>query len=186
MCHFGHNIDSIARVCQNWENKKDGGCAKTRAIVSRPSIWNPKVWSPYRNEIRWHPRLVFLPASRSTLSSQNLVSIFGKCTSQCLSVRIPYVPRRDSRQIFNFWPLAVDPPTAPSTDSPHADARPETNPISCGAVGADVSHLTWRPQSKHFWCHHQAIITQKKQQHAVARNLTTTTTSALDWVHTFR
>ena len=34
---------------------------------------------------------------------------FGKCRSVCLSVRIPSIPRRDSRQVFNFGSLAVDP-----------------------------------------------------------------------------
>ena len=42
------------------------------------------------------------------------------------------------------------PQTAPSTVSPHADARPEPSPTSCGAVCVDFSHLTGRPQSKHF------------------------------------
>ena len=46
------------------KTKKNGGWAKRRAIGSRPVIWNPKVysvisWSPYRNEIKWHPRLNF-------------------------------------------------------------------------------------------------------------------------------
>ena len=50
MCQFGPNIDFIAKFCQYWKNKKKRGWAKTRAIVSRPLIWNPKVWSPYRNE----------------------------------------------------------------------------------------------------------------------------------------
>ena len=64
----------------------------------------------------------------------------------CLSVcpHPIYTPRRDSRQIFNFWSLAVEPPTAPSTDSPHAGVRPEPNPTSCGAVCVDFLHLTGR------------------------------------------
>ena len=65
LCHFGQTIDFIAKFCQHW--KKKGGWAKTRAMVSRPLIWNPKVWSPYRNETKWHPRLAFLPISRSNL-----------------------------------------------------------------------------------------------------------------------
>ena len=47
--------------------KKASGWAKTRARVSRPLIWNPNVWYPYRNEIKWHPRLGFLLISRSIL-----------------------------------------------------------------------------------------------------------------------
>ena len=56
---------------------------------------------------------------------------------------------------------SVEPPTAPSTDSPHADARPEPNPTSCGAVCVDFPHLTGRPHSKLFWCHNEAIITRR-------------------------
>ena len=37
-CHFGQNIDFIAKVCQYGKNEKNRGWVKTRAIVSRPLI----------------------------------------------------------------------------------------------------------------------------------------------------
>ena len=39
--------------------EKKGGWARTRAIVSRPLTRILKMWSPYRNESKWHLRLIF-------------------------------------------------------------------------------------------------------------------------------
>ena len=66
-CRFGQNLDFIPNFCQYEKTTKKRGWAKTRAIVPRHLIWNAKVWSPYRSEIRWHSWLVFLPITPSTL-----------------------------------------------------------------------------------------------------------------------
>ena len=86
---------------------------------------------------------------------------FGKGRFVCLSVRIPYIPRRDS-PIFQFscasdpWRLTPQRHRVP-INLTQTLGLSQTSPPAVPCV--DFSHLTGRPQSKHFW-YHQAIITQ--------------------------
>lgn len=60
-CHFLTKHWHLSRSLDTHKKETRLGI-EMRAIVFRPSIWNPKAWwSPYRNELKRHPRLGFVP-----------------------------------------------------------------------------------------------------------------------------
>ena len=110
MCNFGQSIVFIAKFGQYWKNKKNGGWAKTRAIVSSPFIWNPTLWSPCRNEIKWRPTPGFLPMSRPFwffFKPETLWTwqILRPVVSRRNISPLKYVPTR--RNEWNFYGLST-------------------------------------------------------------------------------
>ena len=93
---------SISKKQNKWR------LANTRAVVSSPLIWIPKVWSPYRNKIKWHPRLVFADTSVNfdcSVGNFEPGKLWDLSSPVVMFDLLKYVPTR--RNEWNFYGLST-------------------------------------------------------------------------------